>query len=59
MDLNGYREFYLEMFGHLPSMKMVESFLRMYPPPDPTLEEFWQEEEPKLPKFKLVREVIK
>jgi hypothetical protein len=61
LDVQEYRKFYLERLGHLPSMKMIESFLRMYPQkePDPTLEEFWQEEEIKLPKFKLVREEIK
>ena len=55
MDLQDYREFYLERYGDLPSMKMVESFLHLYPEPDPTPEEFWQESEPELPRFELRR----
>lgn len=54
-----YKEWYREHYGHEPSGKLIESFLKMNPrpEPDPTPEEFWEDMPgPELPKFKLVRE---
>lgn len=55
MTMDEYKTWYLAEYKHLPSGKLVESFLRLHPEPDPTPDEFWQEEELELPKFELRR----
>jgi hypothetical protein len=53
MTLNDYREWYKSEYGTYPGFKCIETFKKLCgvpEPVEPVTEEFWQEEEPKLPK---------
>lgn len=56
MDLQEYKEYYQELYNHEPGPKCIEAFLKLYPQPDPTPEEFWEDDiRPILPRFELRR----
>jgi hypothetical protein len=55
MDLEQYKAWYETEYKHQPSIKLIESFQKLHPSQDPTPEEFFNEPEPEIPKFKFIK----
>jgi hypothetical protein len=57
MEWREYKEAYQAEYNKFPGFKCIMSFLRLYPLKEiePTPEEYWQEPEPTLPKFRVRR----